>query len=194
MKVDKFYIIRHGETYSNLNRVYMNDSQLTQRGINQAKLVADKIYNAKNQLNLRTIISSTLSKAIDTASIINEKLNLPYIKTHDLCELQTGCLEGTTYHEFNINNNWFDWINGKIERIADKAESYQEFNARIKNGLDFALQHDNPLIVCHGGVISVLQRILQSINTIDAENAVLYCFENTSIGWRVVEVFDEKMF
>lgn len=141
-----FYMIRHGETTANKARKMAGslDSPLTDFGREQAAHVQNIV--ADLEIKPKAIVHSNLSRARDTASIINQALNVPMHEEADLAELHAGDWEGVPYDECqDLLTGWPDPPNG---------ETFSEFCARIRNGKTKALsQHDTPvLIVSHGGV------------------------------------------
>ena len=70
----KIYLVRHGQTDSNLKKVYDNvelDEDINENGIKQAEELRNKIMNIKFDI----IYSSQLKRAIHTANIINYNNN-----------------------------------------------------------------------------------------------------------------------
>lgn len=179
---DRFYIIRHGETYANVAKIYADESDLTENGINQANDIAEKIFQNINKLNFKTIISSPISRAIHTAQIINQKLNLPTVIISELREGEIGELEGKPYLCVDHQSWVTKWM--KDEFIANGVESFTDCQSRVKIGLAKALEYKNPLIVAHGGTFFQMTKILNmSQNDIQFQNCKLYCFENHNDHW-----------
>lgn len=178
-----FYMIRHGETEANAAQIMAGslDTPLTLKGRTQAKDVQRVIE--KLEIKPRTIVHSHLSRARDTATIINEALGVPMHETPDLAELHAGDWEGAPYSECNrIFSSWEDPPNG---------ETFDEFCARIRRGKTHALDtHDGPvLIVCHGGVFRGFGKIYGLDVPGVFKNCHLYAFhpapENETFPWRV---------
>ncbi|MSR73629.1 MAG: histidine phosphatase family protein [Candidatus Pacebacteria bacterium] len=68
------YFVRHGESEGNTSSVFMDDTApLTEQGRQQAAAVADRCV----RLPIETIISSTMPRAMETAAIINGKIDKP---------------------------------------------------------------------------------------------------------------------
>ncbi len=68
----KVYIVRHGQTNSNLDRVYDRmgiDEDINENGIEQAKELKEKI----EEMEFDIIYCSPLLRARSTANIINSK-------------------------------------------------------------------------------------------------------------------------
>lgn len=145
-----FYMIRHGQTEANEAQIMAGslDSPLTDMGKDQARAVQNTVKTL--EIKPSAIIHSNLSRARDTAAIINEALNVPMYEEPDVAELHAGDWEGVPYDECSdLLSGWPTPPNG---------ESFDEFCARIKRGKRNVLnQHDGPiLIVSHGGVFRAL--------------------------------------
>ena len=183
LPLKNFYMIRHGETEANASRTMAGsiDSPLTQRGRDQAK-EAGRLITAMNLIPA-AIFHSSLSRARDTALIINETLNINLHEDADLREIHAGEWEGLPYeHCEELLTTW---------PIIPEAEKPEEFFERVKRGKIGALnRYDDPiLIVCHGGVMRAFGA-LYGLNTPgNFANAHLYEFKpnptNESFPWTV---------
>lgn len=142
-----FYMIRHGQTEANAAEKMAGslDSPLTALGRDQAKTARDVV--ATLSVKPVAIFHSHLSRARDTAHIINEVLGAPMFEDADLAEIHAGEWEGITYDA--CRHFLDDWAQ------APGGETPDEFFERIKRGKSKALQMFNEpiLIVCHGGVM-----------------------------------------
>lgn len=148
-----FYMIRHGETEANAAQVMAGslDSPLNEKGRAQAKAVQQIVIKLK--IKPTVIVHSHLSRARDTATIINEVLGLPMHEDSDLAELHAGDWEGKPYDTCGpMMKSWHNPPGG---------ETFDEFCDRIRRGKTRALEkHHGPiLIVCHGGVFRGLGKI-----------------------------------
>jgi broad specificity phosphatase PhoE len=150
--VKHFYMIRHGETEANRDRIMAGsiDTPLTQLGRQQA----DHARSIVEQLAVKpsVIIHSNLSRARDTARIINTNLNLPMSEDAELAEIHVGDLEGAPWADCAFFDDYIDPPNG---------ETFPEFFERVRRAKKRALEN-NPgpvLIVCHGGVFRALWKI-----------------------------------
>jgi uncharacterized phosphatase len=188
--LSKFYIIRHGETDWNVLGLIngVTDRPLTNKGINQCKVAAEKIYKSQNGLNFKNILVSPLQRAKDTANIINEKLNLPIIEIEQFREGNCGELEGKPHPSAET---WQKWENGGF--IGNGVETFEACKNRVKVGLKKASKYENPLIVAHGGVFFEMCSILniENLEDIHFTNCTLYCIENIGFGYRIFDVFED---
>ncbi|MDQ5981931.1 MAG: phosphoserine phosphatase [Patescibacteria group bacterium] len=79
----KIYFVRHGESLDSANGLFQrSDSGLSEIGIQQAHIIADELKNVK----FKIIYTSTLTRAMETADIINKKLMTKVEVLQDLAE------------------------------------------------------------------------------------------------------------
>jgi broad specificity phosphatase PhoE len=92
-----FFLVRHGETADNVQMRYigMRDETLTEKGMQQAGLVAAALA----QLPIRTVISSPLRRAADTAARIRSACGSEIRTDARLAEGSFGSWEGLTRAE-----------------------------------------------------------------------------------------------
>lgn len=153
----EFYFLRHGETDWNLQHLAQGqtDIPLNARGRGQAHAARDLLSG----LGIGTIVSSPLSRALDTAKILQESLGCPLEIVEDLVECGWGAAEG------QFRGAWFDdWKAGRF--LPKDAETYENFLKRALRGINQALACPGPvLIVAHGGIYWTIQKHA----TLDAE-------------------------
>jgi len=142
------YIIRHGETALNVIQAFQGhtDSALTPKGIQQAKEHADTLQSYK----LKQIICSDLPRAIHTASIISEILNIPMHADAQLREVYFGFWDGIA--DVDIEQQypelWKDRASNKWQFNGYDGESYEQAHKRAQTWLSNNYKPDT-LIVCH---------------------------------------------
>ncbi len=93
-----FYIFRHGQsTYNVAGRTQgqTNDSVLTEQGKEQAVLVGEKLKNKEIDI----IVTSPLKRAMQTAELANQALNVPVETDEHFIEVNVGVVEGLHYTE-----------------------------------------------------------------------------------------------
>ena len=100
----KFYVVRHGESLGNMNRIFLGhtDLDLSERGYEQAKMTCD----ALSDVHFDAIYSSDLIRAYNTALPHAELRGVDVIKSKALRELYVGEWEGKTAQE--ITDIWGD--------------------------------------------------------------------------------------
>ena len=153
-------LVRHGQSIWNVERRWQGraDPALSDHGRHQASLAA------ANLGNVDVIVSSPLSRALETAVIISSQLGVgPVQMVEDLQERDAGAWSGLTTDE--IETDWPGWINSNrrpegwehdwplLERALTAFESIiAEFE-----GADL-------LLVSHGGLILVVEEHLRVSN------------------------------
>ena len=153
-----FYMIRHGETEANAAQLMAgsHDSPLNETGRAQARTAQAILGQLK--IKPKVIVHSHLSRARDTATILNEVLSVPQYEDEDLGELHAGDWEGQHYDICRpMLRGWQDPPNG---------ETFKAFCARLKRGKTNALEsYEAPvMIVSHGGVFRGLGKMF-GLNT-----------------------------
>lgn len=172
-------MIRHGETEANAQKIMAGstDSPLTKNGIEQAKTAASIVRNLEKKPSM--IIHSNLSRARDTAHIINEKLQVPIFEDKDFAEIHSGDYEGLPIEQ----------CQEFLFHVEDPpgGESFEDFFKRIiraKNNLWKTFPNaEMPLIVTHGGLFRAFVSIY-GLNCKIVPNCILHEFtpEETSLN------------
>jgi broad specificity phosphatase PhoE len=178
----RFYFIRHGQSVGNAEGYFTGwmDSPLTGQGQREAE--ARRASVEALDLKPDRIVTSTLSRAIETASIINRDLALPVSRDADLREQNYGTLQGmdrqSVYDQFGPDH-YFDPPGG---------ETINVFTQRIVTALDRILAEGGlPLIVGHGGMPHALGR-LNNVNLRGTANCALLLFEKEDGMWRATNM------
>ena len=141
-------LVRHGETdWNKEGRVQGSiDIPLNEDGILQAQECAEFLQ----QFSWDIIITSPLQRAKQTAEIINEKLQIPFIVMDDFREKNYGDAEGMTIQERNTKFP---------DRKYPNEESRTILTDRVMNGINIIYKNypnQKILLVAHGGVINAI--------------------------------------
>ena len=179
-----FFFVRHGESESNQQELMCGggiDTPLTDRGRRQAKITRD-IFQALSIQRPSVIYHSDLCRASETASILNEALDLAMIETDQLREHYMGDWEGKPWSE----------VVPKLENKEDpiNGETFKALRLRVKNTLRSILEeHTLPLIVAHGGIWHAIAALYQHKTIAWPSNADLYFFKAVdnegSLPWNI---------
>lgn len=146
----KLTITRHGQTDWNAEGRLQGhqDIPLNSLGIEQAEILRDELATK----HFDAIFTSPLSRAYQTAQIINSKHNLEIVRDDRIKELYLGRLEGETKDsdliDFNVN-----WTDEMLEPLD--VELNPDFYARVADFVDeIAEKYEDKdvLVVCHAGV------------------------------------------
>ncbi|MBE6452260.1 MAG: histidine phosphatase family protein [Alphaproteobacteria bacterium] len=156
-----FYLFRHGETNYNIEKRWQGcsiDAPLNDNGMAQARLLADKLQD----LGIKELYSSRLKRAVQTAGIVSEKLNVPINYITDLREGNLGQAEGRIYSDVeqmfpDIFQAWYSPENDMNISFPD-GETKQQMQDRMFNVFQRLLKSDADIVgVCsHGSSIRYL--------------------------------------
>lgn len=143
----KIYVIRHGQTDVNLeNRINaLNDDDLNETGILQAKQVGKKLEN----IDYDYIISSPLTRTKHTANLLNIK-SKDIICDDRLLERDAGIFT----KELIANIDEEDWWSLNPKNDYKDAETVKDLIGRVYDLLDeikIKYKDKNLVLVTHGG-------------------------------------------
>lgn len=146
----EFYYLRHGETDWNLRGLAQgrSDVPLNENGRVQAREACALI----GQLEIATLCSSPLQRALETAEILQTQCGARLEVVEDLAECSWGAREG------QAKGDWFQgWKSGEVNPTG--AEPYDFFLKRALRGINQALTLPGPvMIVAHGGVYWAIEK------------------------------------
>jgi probable phosphoglycerate mutase len=186
----KIYLIRHGLTEMNKEKKVNAeiDEPLAKEGKEQAKSIIPLIPKT-----IKYIYSSPLLRVIQTAEIINAKLNLPLYIDADLSEVRMGSLAGKSWEEMDGGLELkkkhrtvkFDYRSYGGESVEDVKKRICRFFKKINN-----IHHDyEALIVTHGGVIRLIHLLEYGESVYETEkNVSLLVFDLDKILENIIKV------
>lgn len=194
----RFIVVRHGETEWNVQaRVQGHqDSPLTAAGHAQAEALAQRLARER----FDALVSSDLGRARQTAERIAARSGLALVLDARLRERSFGAGEGLSYEE--IDRTFPDVFSRVRDIDPDLAipggESRRQFHERVRAAfLALARQHDGErvAVVCHGGVLTSLYRIVHDIPVAHAHrvpiaNASYNALAFDADAW-TIEAWDE---
>ncbi len=191
------WVFRHGETDWNAEGRFQGhtDIPLNQKGRMQAHDLAERLRS----VGLEAVLSSDLSRASETGSIVAEALGIRLFMDANLREAFLGNAQGLTFEEIGnrfgqeMTHRW------RSDHPTDADVSYPggETGAQVMTRSFEAIERffrTNPEVSClgvscHGGVI---RRLMQKVRPPGSEpvkipNTVLYrlIFESESGEWRL---------
>ncbi len=165
----KLFLIRHGQTLWNEEGRYQGskDIDLTERGINQARLIAEYL----SDVNFSSIYSSPLKRAVKTANIIskaNRQNNLKIIIRENLKEMYFGKWEGVKFEQLGreFHDEFQKWIKDPYNYPPTGGENLKDVKKRATEEIEKIIEENengsNVAVVTHGGIIlSILVHWLQ---------------------------------
>lgn len=197
----KFYLFRHGETDWNLHGKSQGqvDIALNETGREQAR----RLGRALRYFRLDTLVSSDLERALETARLASDGLNLDIQVTDALREAHFGVAQGLTYQEVDERfgrgsvDTWRSGVEGNWDFAFPGGETSNQVLARSFGYLEeFARTRPERCVgvSTHGGVI---RRFVQKILAVPGyptpiPNGVVYLFtfDPGSGRWRIEEKID----
>lgn len=187
-----FYFVRHGETdWNKAQRIQgSTDIPLNETG----KMQAEQAVSVLSRLPIHRIVASNLTRAYETASIINAGLQKPLIVDEGLQERNFGQYEGLHFEEMDKLRNGMKEDGHTPEEngypCPPAGEPYADF--RIRTITAFArnlekFEGENILFVAHGGVYRVLRRCL--FTDLDhSANVQPFHFEKRETDWALTHL------
>lgn len=158
LSMSDYYFVRHGESVANVDAVSAgwSDVPLTSKGRQQAKQVGNQIKRVG--LNFDMIISSPLSRALDTAKAIARVNDFPedaIVIVPELREKSSGSLElGPLQDIFAKTEEQLVGLGGESAQVfQERVERAQRIIHRESRG------RDTVLIVAHPGIYKMLEVI-----------------------------------
>ncbi|MEY4063335.1 MAG: hypothetical protein RIT09_1128 [Pseudomonadota bacterium] len=160
------YLIRHGETMWNREKRLQGhiDIGLNDVGHQQAERLAKSLVDKK----ISAIISSDLSRAIDTAKPIALHHQLELNLDPALRERHYGVMQGLSHQEIADHHpeNHQAWKKRDIHFQPENGESLAQFNDRVVTAIaSWAKKYAGQeiAIVAHGGVLDCLNRAARKV-------------------------------
>jgi alpha-ribazole phosphatase len=154
--VRRVYLLRHGATEANENRLYCgaSDLPLSEGGRTElARLKAEWKYPACKRLRLYT---SGMLRTEQTLQVLFGEV--PHTAIAEMREINFGAFELRAYEELKELPDYLDWISGENEKNrCPGGESGAGMEARVLAAFDRLLQTEGDfLIVSHGGPIAAI--------------------------------------
>ena len=149
-------LVRHGESEGNVEGLIQGqlDKPLTDLGHVQAKAVAERL---RADDGIDRIVTSPLSRALQTAEAIASALDLPVTTDDRLMEYDFGELSGLTAREVAERYPGWSWLIDGADTPRDMLpgeEGWPSFDARIAEAFaDLMALEGQTVVVTHGGAI-----------------------------------------
>ena len=152
------WLVRHGESTWNVSGLVQGQADgpvLTAAGLEQAESVAGRV----RALPIRTLVSSDLTRAKETAAVIGTGLGLTCAEDAALRERNFGAAEGSPLAE--LRPEWSGVESGRVvdaEARPPGGESLEALSRRVGDFFCRLAQQEldgDVLVVTHGGVIRV---------------------------------------
>jgi probable phosphoglycerate mutase len=153
-RVTELLLARHGETDWNAESRWQGhfDPSLNALGRRQAGALADELAGER----IDAVYSSDLRRALETATIVAQRIGVPVRPLHELREIDVGSWSGLTMDEIRTQ------LPDAIDRLHehgygwDGGETPEELQVRVVRALrEIVAAHPGGrvLVVTHGGVV-----------------------------------------
>ena len=192
---DRLVLVRHGVTGWNREGRWQGrlDPPLSDTGRREALRVAERI-GGDPQLRPVRIVSSTLSRALETAHVIGAEIGVPVEGDPRLMEIGAGEWEGRTHAELETQDGdrYLAWrASGGIGQPPG-GESTEAATRRVTELLgELSAGNVSPtLLVSHGGTLRIVARMLFELGprrttALDIDNASISVAARMPGGWRL---------
>jgi len=186
----RIFLIRHAESeWNKVGKIQgHSDTDLSEKGRAHAKLLARWLKRE----SIKIIYTSHLTRAKETARILNDELNVPVIEEEKLTEIGFGCWEGKTHEEINslYNDACKRWLEDPSKVSIPGAEELSKFRQRAGEVFEVIAEKSNGknvAIITHAGNI---RSIVSSILKADFATIVL-ALALTNTGVTLIEYAEE---
>ena len=180
------WITRHGQTDLNKKKLMqgLSDIPLNEKGISQANDARNMIGDIK----FDAVYSSSLKRAVKTASIIGGISEDEVIKDDRIIETDFGKYEATSYYAMGPAMTLY-WA---LPEVFKAPKTVEPIKHMVKRSSDFLKElenkeYENVLVVCHGGIIRALCGYLE-----DRKNGIKWRPKPKNCEIRVYEAKNGK--
>jgi len=182
------YLIRHGETDNNLNKILQGGNVnigLNEKGRQQAEAFYQKYRSAP----FKKIYTSSLIRSIESVEKFIAK-GIPHEAIKELNEISYGIYDGKISSE-GKNSSYrrlvSAWDNGDLSAKMEGGESPLEVQERLEHVLEYILRQkeEDPILICmHGRAMriflaTVLNYDLSYMHLFTHQNLGLYILQYT---------------
>ena len=191
-------LVRHAETTMiSDNRIHGQiDAPLTENGISAARKTAE---NFRGQ-SFDAFYASSLGRAMRTAEIIGEAINMQPVPVDGLRERNYGWLEGKSNALFEPDLTGPAFMHPFIKfALHASGEGDEDFPKRVTNSFDEIYkrhQGQRVLLVIHWGILSILTRYFRNEDMIGWQSVgpwtacgITEVHKNGS-GWQIIRSDD----
>jgi broad specificity phosphatase PhoE/predicted kinase len=191
--VKNLFLIRHGETYFNLENRIGGNSGLTENGKAQARALAHYFRNRK----IPVIFTSKKKRTLQTAfPIMQQQQNCAVIPLAEFNEIDSGACERMSYAEIRerMPDVYSARKHNKYNYIYPQGEGYASMKERVDKGIKKALylssNPQNIMIVGHRAV----NRMILSHFLYRREEDVPYIYVPQDKFYHIVATQTKKLF
>lgn len=155
----RLILVRHGHSKHGTENIIAGNigcKGLTEQGIQQAEILGQ--YLKDEQLDCDVLLSTSVKRAYETATIVADHLHQPIHINDDLRELLPGDADGLSWEQYQGQYGAVDFETQPDKPFAPNGESWNQFVARVKTSLDnlyHTYKNQDVIAVTHAGFIVV---------------------------------------
>lgn len=187
------YLLRHGETVFNRQRRLQGqgDSPLTERGIEQAWSMGQRLRSLLGDLSSLRLITSPLGRCRHTAALVADALGFDkdLIEPEPrLMEHAYGHWEGLTPEEIEARYPTV-WRAREVDRwsvTVPGGENYSLVATRVQSWLDEVAEEDRLIVVSHGSSGRILRGLYaglprEKISALSQRHGEIHCLSDRRV-------------
>ena len=163
------YLLRHSLTASNTKKIYSgrSDESLSQKGVEDVKKATFRLQ----ELKIERIFTSPISRAAETAELINQVLNVDIESREEFTEIEMGPWMGLSEQEVSKRHpeEWRIWNSTPFQLEIPERETLDQVRFRALRGIESILKQSEiqiSLVIAH---VPVIRMILMHFNDIDGD-------------------------
>lgn len=150
------YLIRHGSTQGNEQRLYYGSTDLPLTAQGAEGILALKEHGLYPPASGLRLYHTGLRRTQQTLALIYGELDAVALPAFQ--EMRFGAFEMRSHRQLELEPAYQDWILDQSGEVAcPSGESAAGFGSRVKEAFELLKQRgESALLCCHGGVIGVL--------------------------------------
>ncbi len=175
------YLVRHGKTLWNVQGLWQGreDTSLIEEGVKESTITAT-FFKDKN---IKAIFSSPLKRALETAKIISQVIDIPVVIDERLSECDILLWNGLRIHEpEKIYPKEFEIWKSTLDSVIPGVESLGSVQRRMVdflNTIDNQFGNQNVIVVSHSLSIRML---LSSVMGLTPPKHINFFLDNSSVS------------
>lgn len=182
----RIILARHGEAEYEDEFLADRGGSLTALGRSQARALGQRLSGERVAL----VVSSSLSRAVQTAELAAAELGVDVVVREGLHEFLFGDHAGALAETFPFDPVVDQWIAGALDARIPGGESGREVAHRVLAVLEDladSFRGETVLVVAHGGVIHATLALLAPGpgRPRDVPHCAAFLLEGDADGWRV---------
>jgi 2,3-bisphosphoglycerate-dependent phosphoglycerate mutase len=182
----RIILARHGEAEYEDEYLADRGGSLSALGRSQARELGQRLAGER----VAGVVSSSLSRAVQTAELVAAELGADVVVREGLHEFLVGDHAGALAEAFPFDPVFEQWVAGDLEARIPGGESGVEVAQRVIAVLEDLVdtfRGETVLVVSHGGAIFTALQVLapDPDRPIDLPHCATYLLEGDSDGWRV---------